>query len=135
MSIWTSQTGGTGNTDHSVLTNRSASNQHPSSSISNNTTNFNKNLSSTDTDVQKALQTINNLDIGDSFKYTKQILTATDNQTIFNLSSMPTDVNISILLVNGIQYGYGIDYTIAGTVLTWISSIKLESLDRIEILY
>ena len=42
-----------------------SANAHPAAASSTNTTQFNKNLSSSDTDVQKALDTIDNLNLGD----------------------------------------------------------------------
>lgn len=52
---------GSGTSDHSQLTNRTAANQHPGSSISLDTTGFDNNLSSADDTVQKALETLDEL--------------------------------------------------------------------------
>lgn len=49
---------------HSLLTDRSLAGQHPASAISTDTTNFNKNLSAADDTVQKALETLDNLNTG-----------------------------------------------------------------------
>jgi hypothetical protein len=56
--------GGGGTTDHSALTNRNAANQHPSTAISVDTTEFDGNLSSADDTVQKALETIDEMSGG-----------------------------------------------------------------------
>jgi hypothetical protein len=50
-------------TDHNTLTNRSAANAHPASSIQTSVTNFNNNLSAADDTVQKALDTLDNISI------------------------------------------------------------------------
>lgn len=47
--------------DHRFLSNKDAANQHPATSIYTDITNFNHNLSSADTTVQKALDTLDNL--------------------------------------------------------------------------
>jgi len=49
---------GEGTSDHSLLTNRDAADQHPAASITPVTTNFDGNLSSADDTVQKALETL-----------------------------------------------------------------------------
>jgi hypothetical protein len=46
--------------DHQSLSNRASANAHPASSINTDVTNFNNLLSATDTDVQTALNTLNN---------------------------------------------------------------------------
>lgn len=68
---------------------------------------------------------------------TKDTLSITVNgQTVFALSTIPENVNISILTVNGQKQTYGVDYTIAGTVLTWLNtSFTLSTSDRMEIYY
>jgi hypothetical protein len=59
-----------------------------------------------------------------------------NGQTLFTLSTIPGNPNISLLNVNGLKANYGIDYTIAGTTLTWLNtSYNLETTDRVEILY
>jgi len=50
--------------NHNNLSNRTDPNSHPATAISTDTTNFNNNLSIADTDVQKALDTIDNLVLG-----------------------------------------------------------------------
>jgi len=52
--------GGSSAGDHDNLTNRDATNQHPSASIYNDTTNFDGALSAADTTVQEALDTLDN---------------------------------------------------------------------------
>jgi len=52
---------GTGTNDHTQLTNRTSANQHPGSSVSLVTTNFDGNLSSADDTVQKAMETIDEM--------------------------------------------------------------------------
>ncbi len=59
--------GGGGTTDHSLLTNRDAASQHPGTSLALDTTNFNKNLGTTDTTVQHAMETIDELSTGGTF--------------------------------------------------------------------
>lgn len=55
--------GGTGTIDHWSTTNRDRLESHPASAISTVVTNFNKNLSSADDTVQKALDTLDNITI------------------------------------------------------------------------
>ena len=50
--------------NHNNLSNRSDANSHPATAISTDTTNFNGVLSSSDTNVQLALDTIDNLTLG-----------------------------------------------------------------------
>ena len=49
--------------DHRFLSHRNDPSQHPATAVDTDTTNFNKNLSSADTTVQLALDTIDNLNI------------------------------------------------------------------------
>ena len=67
----------------------------------------------------------------------RDVLTITvNNQTVFNLSMTPENVNLTQLMINGQKQTYGIDYTIAGTVLTWLNtSFRLATTDRMEIYY
>lgn len=59
-----------------------------------------------------------------------------NGQTVFALSKVPENMNTSKLEVNGAKQRYGIDYTIAGTVLTWIStSFTLRTSDILELYY
>jgi hypothetical protein len=51
-------------TDHGSLTGRDASASHPATAVSTSTTNFSGNLSTADTDVQLALDTIDDLSFG-----------------------------------------------------------------------
>jgi hypothetical protein len=60
----TGPVGTTTSGSHTLLSGRSELNQHPGSSISLDTTNFNKNLSAADTTVQLALETLDNLNTG-----------------------------------------------------------------------
>lgn len=61
---------------------------------------------------------------------------ASNGQTVFAISQLPINVNTSKLELNGAKQRYGIDYTIAGTVLTWISSqFILRTSDTLELYY
>jgi hypothetical protein len=62
---------------HGALSGRTATNQHPTSAINTSTANFNGLLSSADTDVQKALDTIDDFfsNFSNGFRLTTQSLT------------------------------------------------------------
>lgn len=55
---------GEGTTDHSILDNRDALAQHPGGAITLDTTDFDGNLSASDSTVQAAMETIDGFDIG-----------------------------------------------------------------------
>ena len=57
-------TPGVAPSDHQNLTGRDEESQHPASSVNTDTTNFNGNLSGTDTDVQTALETLDDMAAG-----------------------------------------------------------------------
>ena len=59
-----SSIGGSGTTSHPELTGRELPEQHPGTAVSLDASRFGKNLSGTDTDVQKALETVDQLDLG-----------------------------------------------------------------------
>lgn len=48
--------------------------------------------------------------------------TATGGQTVFALSRAPTDANSFTLTVGPLTYDDTTDYTVAGTVLTWLDT-------------
>ena len=61
---------------------------------------------------------------------------ASNGQTVFAISQLPINQNTSKLELNGAKQKYGIDYTIAGTVLTWISpQFTLRTSDTLELYY
>jgi len=45
---------------------------------------------------------------------------STLNQTVFNLASVPTSA--VIMMVDGLGYEDGVDYTVAGNVVTWLNT-------------
>ena len=61
---------------------------------------------------------------------------ASNGQTVFAISQLPININTSKLELNGAKQKFGIDYTIAGTVLTWISpNFALRTSDTLELYY
>ena len=61
---------------------------------------------------------------------------ASNGQTVFALSALPENINSSKLYINGARQQFGIDYTIAGTVLTWLNtSFTLRTSDVLEVFY
>ncbi len=56
-------------------------------------------------------------------------------QVSFTLFKVPYQASLSRLSLNGLEQRYGTDYTIAGTTLTWLSSIILAPTDVLEIIY
>jgi len=61
---------------------------------------------------------------------------ATDDQTVFVLPEAPSDVTKLSLYVNGVRYSPTTDFTIGGTVLTWVNStFSLKTSDCIELSY
>lgn len=61
---------GSTTSEHNNLTMRDASNAHPGTSISLDTSTFNNNLASTDNTVQKAMEKIDNITLGGGITYT-----------------------------------------------------------------
>ncbi len=47
----------------------------------------------------------------------------TGGQTVFNLSVAPQDADSLRVSVNGLIYESGVDYTLAGTTLTWLDAL------------
>ncbi len=61
---------------------------------------------------------------------------ASNGQTVFAISQLPININTSKLELNGAKQKFGIDYTIAGTVLNWISpNFALRTSDTLELYY
>ena len=57
-------------------------------------------------------------------------------QTVFPLSKVPTNVNKVVLIVSGIPQEYGVDYSVVGSVLTWLDNdFQLETSDWVQIIY
>jgi hypothetical protein len=53
---------------------------------------------------------------------------------IYSLLNPPIDPSKVMVFVNGAKQVYGIDYTIVGTVLTWVSpNLALSSTDIFEV--
>jgi hypothetical protein len=73
----------------------------------------------------------------DALDETPELLPVTVNgQTVFTLSSSPVQPALSRLTVNEQTVTYGIDYTIALTTLTWISTkYPLSTTDTLHIIY
>ena len=44
-----------------------------------------------------------------------------DNQVLFNLAAVPAVATATALFINGWRYTYGINYTVAAGVLTWLN--------------
>lgn len=65
----------------------------------------------------------------------RELLAIAPNQTTFNLTAIPSQPHLSQLYLNGAKAGYGTDYTINSSTLTWLSAIALESTDSLEIYY
>ncbi len=59
----------------------------------------------------------------------------TDGQTVFTLLHAPILPHLSELCVNGVRARFGLQYTIDGTQLEWISGITLETTDSFTIDY
>ena len=59
-----------------------------------------------------------------------------NGQTVFALTALPENVNTSKLYINGARQKFGTDYTIAGTVLTWLNTnFTLKTSDVLEVYY
>ena len=43
-------------------------------------------------------------------------------QTVFNLSFAPSVPSATLLFIDGVQYRYTVDFTIVGTVVTWLNT-------------
>lgn len=82
VGISLSGTGGT--SDHNILSNRSAANQHPASSVSTDTTLFNGILTSSQTTVQLALDRLDGLILPEGYMINGQIsaAVASNNLTV-----------------------------------------------------
>lgn len=65
----------------------------------------------------------------------RDVLAATSGQTVFTLARTPALPHLSALYINGVKATYGVAYTINAAVLTWLSSLRLEPTDAIEINY
>ena len=59
----------------------------------------------------------------------------TNGQTAFTLSEAPLQPSLSTVTFNTLTAKYGVDYTIVGTALTWISAVPLSTTDTLEIIY
>lgn len=63
-----------------------------------------------------------------------EFVAASNGQTVFNLTATFAVGGLSVLFVNGVGYAEGTDYTIAGTVLTWLDNdFPLEIGDELTI--
>lgn len=62
-------------------------------------------------------------------------ITITYNPTgIYALSNPPIDPSKVMVFINGVKQRYAIDYTIVGTVLTWVSpNLALSNTDIFEV--
>lgn len=66
----------------------------------------------------------------------EQTFTPTLGQTIFNLISTPVNPNDVDVYVNTVKYRYGFDYTVAGSLVTWLNTqFSLDTQDTVEIFY
>jgi hypothetical protein len=53
---------------------------------------------------------------------------------VYTLSRSPIDPSKTKVFINGAKQGYGVDYFISGTLLTWVSStLSLSITDNIEV--
>ena len=63
--------------------------------------------------------------------YTSSLL-----QTVFTLSHQPVIGGALTLVVNGVSYTNGVDFTVAGTILTWLNiDFVLDNTDVLDIEY
>jgi len=88
-------------TDHNSLTNRTATNSHPASAIDTVTTNFNKILTTSETDVQLALDKIDDHVHDNATTSVNGFMSASDKLKLDNVSSSSTPCT-STPLMNGI---------------------------------
>lgn len=66
----------------------------------------------------------------------RDVFIPTDGQTVFQLTASPTAPDKSILEINGRKWFYGVEYMIAGTVLTLLNvSYTVQHTDLMEIIY
>lgn len=66
----------------------------------------------------------------------RELLTiASNGQTAFTLAAVPLQPSLSTVTFNTLTAKYGVDYTIVGTALTWISAVPLATTDTLEIIY
>jgi len=72
--------------------------------------------------------------VGGSVPDTYQVLTFSgNNSSLTKISAAP---QLSRLFFNGGKQWYGVDYTINGSILTWLSSsLSIESTDLLEIIF
>ena len=60
------------------------------------------------------------------------IATATTNgQTSFTLPSVPTNPSAAVMSVNGIEYFNTVDFTLAGSTVTWLNEFTISPADEI----
>ena len=60
---------------------------------------------------------------GGTATFAEDDFTPLNGQTVFALSSPMIVGGLSIVTVNGVVYTKGVDYTIAGVVLTWLNAL------------
>lgn len=70
-----------------------------------------------------------------SASYRDVLTVASPGQTTFNLLHTPDFPGLSQLYINGVKATYGAEYTINTSILSWLSSLRLEPTDEIEITY
>lgn len=75
-------------------------------------------------------------DSGSGANFGDDRFVATPGQTLFTLSAPYLATGLSVLFVNGAEYDVAVDYTIAGTTVTWLNtSFALEAGDVVTVKY
>lgn len=61
-------------------------------------------------------------------------ITVTNGQTSFSLSEAPLQANATVMYINGLKQTYGVDYTISGSLVSYLG-VALQSSDSVEFWY
>lgn len=86
--------------------------------------------------MMKPVYDANDNGLVDQLDEARIVLTiTTDGQTAFTLPSVPLQPSLSRMTLNTLTCMYGVDYTIAGTALTWTSVVPLSTTDSLDIIY
>lgn len=65
----------------------------------------------------------------------RQVIFVSNNQVSINLTSAPSSKDNVDFYVNGIRQTVDQEYTLSGSTITWVSTMPLNSTDRIEVTY
>lgn len=65
----------------------------------------------------------------------RELFVPGSGQTVFTLAEAPHYPQMSRVWLNGLKYSYVTDYMIDDVLLTWLSAIRLENTDYLEVLY